>query len=61
MDLVKRMSHDLGLVNHKGLNGTGKVTSHDFHRVNQSTHAGTKNATILVTNLGVASHIASCP
>jgi len=32
------MSHDLGLVNHKSLNGTGKVTSHDFHHVNQSKH-----------------------
>jgi len=38
MDLVKRMSHVLGLANHKGLNGTGKVKSHDFHRVNQSTY-----------------------
>jgi hypothetical protein len=38
MDLVKRVSRDLGLVNHKGLNGAGKLTSHDFHHVNQTTH-----------------------
>jgi len=38
MDLVKTMSHVLGFVNHKVLNGTGKGTSHDLHRVNQSTH-----------------------
>ena len=38
MDVVKRMSRDLVLVNRKGLNETGKVMSHDFHRVNQSTH-----------------------
>lgn len=60
MELAKRVCHVLGLVNHKGINGTGRVGIMllELHHVSQTTHtAGKKNVTL--TAFGVASHITS--